>query len=166
MGLEGATRDEIEAAARDAEIHDFIVSLPEGYDTCVGERGGRLSGGQRQRVAIARALVRNPAILLLDEATSALDVETEATLLATLARVGRDRTVISITHQIHSIAHADKIIVMDRGKLRESGCHEELVAGHGTYARLWKRQSAGKFLGKFALGSALSCQGKIQDIQS
>ena len=156
MGLKDATRDEIEAAARHAEIHDFIVSLPKGYETRVGERGGRLSGGQRQRIAIARALVRDPAILLLDEVTSALDVETEATLLATLARVGQDRTVISVTHQLHSIAHADKIIVMDRGKLRESGRHEELVAGHGTYARLWKRQSEGKFLGKFALGSALS----------
>jgi ATP-binding cassette subfamily B protein len=140
MGLEGATQDAIEAAARDAEIHDFIMSLPKGYETQVGERGGRLSVGQRQRIAIARALVRNPAILLLDEATSALDAETEAALLATLARVGRDRTVISVTHRLHSSTHADKIVVMDRGKLRESGCHDALLAGDGLYARLWKRK--------------------------
>ncbi len=141
MGREGATQAEIEAAARDAEVHDFISGLPEGYETRVGERGGRLSGGQRQRMAIARALVRDPAILLLDEATSALDAETEAALLATLERIGKERTVISVTHRLQSVVTADMVIVMEKGKLREFGRHDDLLGRNGVYARLWKRQS-------------------------
>ena len=135
-----ATDAEIEAAARDAEIHEAILALPEGYATVVGERGGRLSGGQRQRVGIARALVRNPRILLLDEATSALDPQTEAALNATLQRVGRDRTVISVTHRLDSVAHADRILVFDRGQILEQGTHAELLAKDGLYAQLWHQQ--------------------------
>jgi ATP-binding cassette subfamily B protein len=141
MGREGATQEQIEAAARDAEVHEFIAGLPDGYATRVGERGGRLSGGQRQRVAIARALVRDPAILLLDEATSALDAETESALLATLARIGKERTVISVTHRLASVVDADMVIIMEKGKLREFGRHDDLLAKNGVYARLWKRQS-------------------------
>jgi ATP-binding cassette subfamily B protein len=141
-----ATFADIEAAARAAEIHDGILALPEGYDTLVGERGGRLSGGQRQRVGIARALVRNPRLLLLDEATSALDPQTEAALNATLQRVGRDRTVISVTHRLDSVANADRILVFDRGQILEQGTHAELLAHDGLYAQLWHQQhgSAGE----------------------
>jgi len=141
-----ATDAEIEAAARAAEIHEAILGLPEGYDTLVGERGGRLSGGQRQRVAIARALVRNPRILLLDEATSALDPQTEAALDATLRRVGRERTVVSVTHRLGGVEHADRILVFDRGQLIEQGTHGDLLARDGLYAQLWHQQhgSAGE----------------------
>jgi ATP-binding cassette subfamily B protein len=135
-----ATDAEIDAAARAAEIHDGILALPEGYDTIVGERGGRLSGGQRQRVAIARALLRNPRLLLLDEATSALDPQTEAALNATLQRVGKDRTVVSVTHKLGSVVGADRILVFDRGQLVEQGTHPELVAKDGLYAQLWNQQ--------------------------
>ena len=140
MGRDGAGRDEIEAAAKSAELHDFIVGLPNGYKTRVGERGQRLSGGQRQRVAIARALLRNPAILLLDEATSALDAETEAALLRTLSRISCDRTVISITNRLSSMTSYDKIIVMEKGKLHEVGSHDELMGNKGIYSRLWNRK--------------------------
>ncbi len=141
-----ATDAEIEAAARAAEIHEGILALPEGYATLVGERGGRLSGGQRQRVGIARALVRNPRLLLLDEATSALDPQTEAALNATLREVGRDRTVVSVTHRLDAVAHADRILVFDRGQILEQGTHAELLAGDGLYAQLWHQQhgSAGE----------------------
>jgi ATP-binding cassette, subfamily B, bacterial len=135
-----ATDADIETAAKAAEIHEGILALPEGYDTLVGERGGRLSGGQRQRVGVARALVRNPRLLLLDEATSALDPQTEAALNATLQRVGRDRTVVSVTHKLDSVLHADRILVFDRGQLVEQGTHTELLAGDGLYAQLWHQQ--------------------------
>jgi len=141
-----ATDADVEAAARAAEIHEGILALPEGYDTLVGERGGRLSGGQRQRVAVARALVRRPRLLLLDEATSALDPQTEAALNATLQRVARDRTVVSVTHRLDSVLHADRILVFDRGQLLEEGSHVELLARDGLYAQLWHQQhgSAGE----------------------
>jgi ATP-binding cassette subfamily B protein len=139
-GRVDATDADVEAAARAAEIHDAILALPEGYDTLVGERGGRLSGGQRQRVGVARALVRNPRLLLLDEATSALDPHTEAALNATLRRVGRDRTVISVTHRLDAVTQADRILVFDLGQLVEQGTHAELLAGDGLYAQLWQQQ--------------------------
>ncbi len=135
-----ATDQEIEAAAKAAEIHEGILALPEGYATVVGERGGRLSGGQRQRVAIARALVRNPKLLLLDEATSALDPQTEAAVNATLQRVGQDRTVLSVTHRLDAVVHADRILVFDRGQLIEQGTHAELLGQDGLYAQLWSQQ--------------------------
>jgi ATP-binding cassette subfamily B protein len=141
FGRPDATDAEVEAAARAAEIHEFVVGCPDGYETVVGERGGRLSGGQRQRIAIARAVVRDPAILLLDEATAALDPATEAAVNATLARLGESRTVISVTHRLAAAKEAGRILVIDRGRLAESGTHSELLAADGIYARLWEQQS-------------------------
>ena len=141
MGWPEADDAQIEAAARAAEIHDLIVRLPDGYDTVVGERGSNLSGGQRQRVAIARALIRDPAILILDEATSALDPATEAAINSTLERIGRDRTVISVTHRLAGAVHADQIFVFDHGRLIEAGTHEALVEQGGVYRQLWNKQS-------------------------
>jgi ATP-binding cassette subfamily B protein len=142
LGLPDASDAQVEAVARVAEIHDFILSLPDGYDTLVGERGAQLSGGQRQRIAIARALVRDPAILILDEATSALDHETEAALVATVRRIAQDRTVISITHRIGSIEPSDRVVVIDRGRVVEAGSHADLIACGGFYAAFWRKQKA------------------------
>jgi len=141
LGRLDATQADIEAAARAAEIHDTIAALPEGYDTVVGERGGRLSGGQRQRIAIARAIVRDPRILVLDEATSALDPGTEAAINGTVARIGRGRMVVSVTHRLAAAAAADCIHVLDQGRLVESGPHDALLARGGAYACLWAKQS-------------------------
>ena len=140
MARPGATDVEVEAAARAAEIHDFIVSLPQGYETAVGERGGRLSGGQRQRLALARAILREPAILVLDEATSALDPATEAAIQQTLERLGRARTVIAVTHRLSTAVDAGSIAVLDRGRLVECGRHGELLELGGVYHRLWHHQ--------------------------
>ena len=141
MGKPDASESDIEAAARAAEIHDFIMSLPQGYDTMCGERGGRFSGGQRQRIAIARAMLRDPSILVLDEATSALDPATEAALNATFERLARGRTMISVTHRLSTVVKMDCIFVMNQGKLAQSGTHEELLARYGLYAHLWHKQS-------------------------
>jgi ABC-type multidrug transport system fused ATPase/permease subunit len=141
LGKLGATDDEIEAAAKRARIHDFIMSLPSGYHTLVGERGSRLSGGQRQRLAVARALLRDPSILILDEATSALDAETEREILDELDEVTRDKTVISITHRLALAMRADKIYVVDRGEIVESGTHDELMAAGGVYHKLFEDQN-------------------------
>ena len=141
FGRPECTQADIEAAARAAEIHDLIVGLPDGYQTQVGERGGRLSGGQRQRVAIARALVRDPKIIVLDEATSALDAATEAELNATLVRVGRGRTVVSVTHRLSTTVDMDCIYVLEQGRLVEQGRHHELIEKNGAYRRLWDKQS-------------------------
>nr|WP_281392844.1 ABC transporter ATP-binding protein [Roseospira goensis] len=135
-----AWRARAEAAARDADAHDFIAALPEGYDTPVGERGLRLSGGQRQRLAIARAMVKAAPILLLDEATAALDRETERRVQAALDRLRRGRTTLVVAHRLATVRHADRILVMDRGQVVESGDHAALVAQGGLYARLWSRQ--------------------------
>lgn len=132
---------DIEASARAAEIHGTITSMPGGYDTLVGERGGRMSGGQRQRIAIARVLVRDPEILVMDEATSALDPATESAINATLHRIGRNRTVISVTHRLSSITRADQIYVFDDGHIVEQGKHEELLNQKGYYSALWQQQS-------------------------
>jgi ATP-binding cassette subfamily B protein len=141
LGKLGAGIDEIRAAARAAEIDEVIAGLPDGYDTPVGELGGRLSGGQRQRVAIARAVLRDPAILLLDEATSALDPGTEAAINATLDRLAAGRMVVLVTHRLASARSADRIVVLDGGRLAESGTHAELLARDGLYAGLWQKQS-------------------------
>jgi ATP-binding cassette subfamily B protein len=141
LGRLDASDAEVESAALAAEIHDHILSLPQGYETPAGERGGTLSGGQRQRVAIARALLRNPRVLFLDEATSALDPGTEASINQTIERVGRGRTVISVTHRLSSVVNLDRVFVLDRGRLVESGSHRELLARNGAYAALWKKQS-------------------------
>lgn len=141
-GREGATRDDILRAARDAAIMPFIERLPAGFDTEVGERGLKLSGGEKQRVAIARTLVKNPPILLLDEATSALDSRTEQDILRTLKRVSEHRTTLAIAHRLSTIADADRILVLDHGRLAESGSHAQLLRRDGLYADMWARQQA------------------------
>jgi len=139
LGNLEATDKEIEEAARSAEIHDFILSLPLGYDTVVSERGGSLSGGQRQRIAIARAIVRHPAILILDEATSALDAVTEASILTTLDQIAKTCTVISITHRLSSLLNADCIFVLNKGELIETGTHQHLLKQDGLYSHIWQK---------------------------
>ncbi len=141
-GRAGASRDEVIEAAKAAKIHDFINSLPEGYDTTVGERGLKLSGGEKQRVGIARTLLKNPPILTLDEATSALDTQTERDIQESLVRMGQGRSVITIAHRLSTIADADQIIVMEAGRIIEQGGHDELLARGGRYAQMWARQSA------------------------
>jgi ATP-binding cassette, subfamily B, heavy metal transporter len=141
-GRDGASQEEVEAAARDAAIRPFIEMLPQGFDTEVGERGLKLSGGEKQRVAIARTLLKNPPILLLDEATSALDSRTEQDILATLHRVSERRTTIAIAHRLSTVADADTIFVLEAGRLAESGSHTELLRRDGLYAEMWNRQLA------------------------
>jgi ATP-binding cassette subfamily B protein len=140
-GRPEATEAEVETAARAAEAHDFILALPDGYDTVVGERGQKLSGGQRQRLSIARALLRDPAVLLLDEATSAVDNETEAHIQRSLAHVTQGRTTLVIAHRLSTIRQADRIHVLAEGQLVEAGTHDQLVEADGTYASLWRVQT-------------------------
>ena len=141
LGKEGATDEEVEEAARKAEIHRYIMSLPQRYDTPVGERGDTLSGGQRQRIAIARAIIRNPSLLLLDEATSALDQTTEAAINRTLLNVAEGRTMIWSTHRLTSVVEMDEIIVISGGRAIERGSHAQLLAKGGVYRKLWDDQS-------------------------
>lgn len=141
LGKAGATDAEVEEAAKAAELHDIVMQMPDGYETVVGERGGRLSGGQRQRVAIARALIRNPSLIILDEATSALDPSTEAAINETLERVSAGRTVIAVTHRLKSVVKYDHIFVFQEGQVVEQGSHKGLLYRGGTYAAMWRRQS-------------------------
>ena len=142
-GRPSATRAEIEAAATSARAHEFIMTLPRQYDTVIGERGQRLSGGQRQRLAMARALVKNPPILILDEATSSLDPESEALVQQALANLMRNRTSIVIAHRLSTVQRADTIVVLDKGRVAESGRHDELIARPGgVYATLHAVQFA------------------------
>jgi len=141
LGKEGATDEEVVEAARKAEIHRYIMSLPQKYDTPVGERGDTLSGGQRQRIAIARAIVRDPSILLLDEATSALDQTTEAAINKTLLKLAKSRTMIFSTHRLTSVVEMDEIVVIAGGKAVERGSHARLLAANGMYRKLWDDQS-------------------------
>ena len=135
-----ATKEEIEAAAKAANAHDFIMELPEGYNTMLGDRGVNISGGQRQRIAIARAILKDPRILILDEATSALDTESERVVQEALNRLMVGRTSIIIAHRLSTIKNADRILVLDKGKLTEDGTHEELMAKNGLYAHLYRIQ--------------------------
>ena len=139
-GRPEASREEVEEAARLARIHDFIASLPKGYESAVGERGLKLSGGEKQRVAIARTILKNPRILLFDEATSALDTRTEQEILISLEEVSRGRTTVVIAHRLSTIINADEIVVLDRGQVAERGRHAELLAKGGMYADMWARQ--------------------------
>jgi ATP-binding cassette subfamily B protein len=141
-GRPGASREEMIAAARAASIHDFIESLPAGYQTMVGERGLKLSGGEKQRVAIARALLKDPAILIFDEATSALDSRAEQAIQAELKAIARTRTTLVIAHRLSTIADAAQILVMDHGRIIERGTHGQLLAARGAYAQMWERQQA------------------------
>ncbi len=143
-GNPGATQEEIFQAAKAASIHDFVVNLPEGYQTQVGERGLKLSGGEKQRVAIARTLLKNPPILILDEATSALDTRTERAIQEELAPIARNRTTLIIAHRLSTIVDADEIIVLDHGKVLEQGSHRDLLARGGRYAQMWALQQAGQ----------------------
>ena len=141
-GRPGASHEEIVAAARAAYIHDFIMTLPDGYQTTVGERGLKLSGGEKQRVAIARTLLKDPAILVFDEATSALDSHAEQAIQAQLKEIARDRTTLVIAHRLSTIADAHQILVMSQGRIIERGTHAQLLAQQGLYAQMWERQQA------------------------
>jgi ABC-type transport system involved in Fe-S cluster assembly fused permease/ATPase subunit len=140
-GRPDATQAEIEQAARLAQVHDFVLRLPEGYDTRVGERGLKLSGGEKQRVAIARTILKNPRILVLDEATSALDTRTEQEIQAALRAVARNRTTLTIAHRLSTVVDADEILVLVDGRVAERGTHAELLAREGIYARMWALQA-------------------------
>jgi subfamily B ATP-binding cassette protein MsbA len=141
LGRPGASRSQIEAAARDAAAHDFILELPQGYETRVGEGGLKLSGGQRQRIAIARAMLKNAPILLLDEATSALDTGSERQVQEALARLMHDRTTIVIAHRLSTVLDASRIYVLDKGGVAEAGTHAELLARGGLYAELYSHHN-------------------------
>ena len=141
FGVEGATMEQVEEAARIANAHDFIIASEKGYDTNIGDRGGKLSGGQRQRISIARAILKNPPILILDEATSALDTESERLVQEALENLMKNRTTVVIAHRLSTIRNADEICVMHEGEIVERGKHEELLALDGYYKRLCDMQS-------------------------
>ena len=139
-GKENSTQREIEAAAKLAHCHDFIMALPDGYNTMVGEGGSTLSGGEKQRISIARAILKDAPVLLLDEATSSLDPENEVEVQQAIEELVKDRTVVMIAHKLKTIAGADQIIVLDQGKVKEVGTHKELIKKQGLYHHLWNIQ--------------------------
>jgi subfamily B ATP-binding cassette protein MsbA len=141
FGSPDASDEDIRRAAVIANADEFISQMEQGYDTCIGDRGGRLSGGQRQRLAIARAVLKNPPILILDEATSALDTESERLVQEALTSLMKDRTSVVIAHRLSTIVHADLICVMDDGRIVEQGTHEQLMALNGAYAHLYNLQA-------------------------
>jgi ATP-binding cassette subfamily B protein len=140
IGRPDATREQVVAAARRAQAHAFIERLPQGYDTVIDEGGASLSGGERQRISIARALLKDAPILLLDEATASIDPSAEAEIQRALSELVRERTVVVIAHRLRSVRHADRIFVLDKGRLVEQGSHDELLLHPGVYARLWQQQ--------------------------
>ena len=140
-GRPEASEQEVVEAAKAAEVHEFIETLPQGYQTQIGERGLKLSGGQSQRISIARAILKDPPILILDEATSAVDNETEAAIQRSLEVVSKNRTTLVIAHRLSTIRHADNIVVMDLGRIVAQGTHNELIQGEGLYHRLWNVQT-------------------------
>ncbi len=140
LGRPDASQAEIEQAAQAARLHDFILGLPEGYDTPAGDRGVKLSGGERQRLAIARAILKNSLVFVLDEATSALDSHNECAILSSLIEVSRNRTTIIIAHRLSTVVHADEIVVLDFGTIVERRTHADLLRLNGTYAALWSAQ--------------------------
>jgi ATP-binding cassette subfamily B protein len=142
FGKVGATRAEIEAAAKVARLSQFIANMPDGFETRVGERGLKLSGGEKQRVAIARAALKRPLVYVFDEATSSLDSHTEREILQNLIDVAKTSTTIVIAHRLSTVAHADEIVVLDHGKIIERGTHAKLVAASGAYAALWQAQNS------------------------
>ncbi|MDO8683577.1 MAG: ATP-binding cassette domain-containing protein, partial [Armatimonadota bacterium] len=139
-GKPDSTREEIMAAAKAANAHEFVMKFPDGYDTYVRERGGRLSGGERQRISIARAILRNPRILILDEATSSVDTETEKQLQEAIGRLVKNRTTFAIAHRLSTLRNADRLLVIDNGKFVEFGTHEELLKKKGVYYKLVQLQ--------------------------
>lgn len=141
MGKEDATREEVIEAAKKASCHEFITSLPDGYDTMVGEGGSTLSGGEKQQISIARALSKDAPIVLLDEATASLDPENEVLIQSAISELVFDKTVIIVAHRLQSIMNADQIVVLDDGNVRETGTHTELLEKDGMYAHLWQEQS-------------------------
>ena len=161
-GRPDASREEVEQAARLARIHDFIMALPKGYESMVGERGLKLSGGEKQRVAIARTILKNPSILLFDEATSALDTRTEQEIQRSLEEVSRGRTTVVIAHRLSTIIHADEIVVLDRGRVAERGRHGELLARGGLYADMWQRQQEAAAEAERRVGEAVQEQASLR----
>jgi ATP-binding cassette subfamily B protein len=151
-----ASQAEIEQAARLAHIHDFIATLPDGYNTTVGERGLKLSGGEKQRVAIARVILKGAPILLFDEATSALDTHTEKEIQANLKEVSVGRTTLVIAHRLSTIVDADQILVLDQGRIIERGSHAELLARNGAYASAWAKQQKSMRVAEEAAGNEFS----------
>jgi len=149
-GKPGASREQVEEAARAARIHDFIASTPKGYGTMVGERGLKLSGGEKQRVAIARTLLKNPPIMIFDEATSALDSANERAIQAELKGVAQHKTTLLIAHRLSTVVDAHEILVMDAGRIVERGTHSELLARNGRYAEMWSLQQQSSEGEKFA----------------
>jgi subfamily B ATP-binding cassette protein MsbA len=141
FGKENITKDQVIAAARVANAHEFIMAMEAGYETNIGDRGAKLSGGQRQRISIARAILRDPPILILDEATSSLDSESERLVQDALLAIMKDRTSIVIAHRLSTIKFADRIIVLEKGKIAESGNHDELIKSGGLYKRLHDLQT-------------------------
>ena len=141
MGDPDAMDEEVIAAAKAANAHDFITNLPNGYDTLVGERGVKLSGGQKQRVAIARVFLKNPPILIFDEATSALDLESEHLIQETMEKLAADRTTFIVAHRLATITHADRIVVIENGEITEVGSHQELMEKQGDYHQLYQIQN-------------------------
>jgi ATP-binding cassette subfamily B protein len=159
LGLPDAGMDAVSAAARAAQAHDFIMSLPQGYDTPVGERGVFLSGGQRQRITIARAILQDRPILVLDEATAYADPENETALIAALSELMRGKTVIMVAHRLATIRDADQILVFEHGRLQETGRHDALLAAAGIYARLWRHYERAQ---GWALGGRGSSREELQ----